>query len=120
MLLFDSKCYTAGSVLLRNLHSIVIVVRQPLLIIRERGETLLQFLKFATFFRAGRTLNHFAVLSRFCSILLRFKHTGLLSSEVSAHSGQPRWLTRIATDMGSKVSNNEPHGTNKKREESAA
>jgi hypothetical protein len=69
VLLFGSKGRAAGSVLLVNMHGIVISIRESTLIIGQRNEAVLQVLKLAAFLSSSRTLDEFAVLNCFRTIL---------------------------------------------------
>jgi len=64
----------AGLVMARNVHGTLVIVREDLLVVRQRSEASFQFLKFTAFLGAGRSFDQLAVLGCFCTILLRFEH----------------------------------------------
>jgi hypothetical protein len=64
----------AGLVMVRNVHCTLVIVREDLLVIRNEAKRRSNFLKFTAFLGAGPSLDQLAVLSCFCTIVLRFEH----------------------------------------------
>lgn len=69
-LLFPGKSDAVGAVLLRGADYILMIIREPLLIIREHGEALFEPLRFTPLVRTDRCLDQLAVFDRFRTILL--------------------------------------------------
>jgi hypothetical protein len=85
LLFFGSKHRAAGPVLFVNVHGIVISIREIALVVRQRGEAVLQALKFAAFLSVSRTLDEFSVLGCFREILPGFEHAEPFRFELSAY-----------------------------------
>ena len=69
-LLFLGKGGAVGSVLLWGADYVLMMISEPLLIIREHGEALFELVKFTPLVRTGRCLDQLAVFDRFRTILL--------------------------------------------------
>src|SRR6185312_11494683 len=68
--------------LLFRMHSVLIIICKPSLIIREHRKSLLQLSKSTPLFQTARFIGQVAIFTCFCAILCGFKH-GVPSSGVS-------------------------------------
>lgn len=78
VLLFLGKRDAARLLLLWQLQCVLMIICEPLLIVRELGEAHLELLKFTPFIRSGRCPDPIAVFNCFRTILLGGEHEGSL------------------------------------------
>src|SRR5690242_541468 len=100
MLFFLCKGRAVGPIDLCAANCVVVVVREPLLVIGQYSEALFKLLKFTAFIWTDRSLYELAVSDCLVAVLSRREHVESLVSEVPARSSDRRNAMNLRPSPG--------------------